>query len=101
MQPVLEEIRSYVCYGSVDRPLRFFVEKILSVLPLEKHYVMAVFTKDYVFRNFPVHSESFRKFRRLLALLYDFDIWFWFSNVILGNFVRNMVFPPPKSDVKW
>ena len=47
---------------------------------------LAVFTKDYVFRNFPKHSEIFGNFRISVARLYNFDMWFRSGNVILGNF---------------
>ena len=49
--------------------------------------LFAVFTKDYGFRNFRKHSETFGKFRRSVIRLYNFYILYRCSNVILVIFL--------------
>ena len=76
-----------------DAKLRTICDALILLLDIfgirllfSKKFVMAVFTKDYSFRNFPKHSKSFGKFWRLVAQFYNFCIWFRFINVILGDF---------------
>ena len=61
---------------------------------------LTVFTKEYVFRNFPKHSESFGNFRRSVARLYNFYLWSWSSNAILGVILPVMWYFWPQTQCK-